>query len=166
MKPNVMEYADKLREDGIEDETTTKGVDGNDIPIILIAPKTVCLKKPLFLIDALVESGVEEVVELTAGYLGCSLSGEVLDVLEVVTARQNEFDRLVIETTGPLQFHFPPNHKAAPTKQTRNPASALIFNWAWMFFARRYMFDKPSPFGLLAFSEKFPLSSIVIAKSV
>ena len=49
---------------------------------------------------ALVESGVEEVVELTAGCLCCSLSSGLLDALEVVSAKQDEFDRLVIETTG------------------------------------------------------------------
>ncbi len=49
---------------------------------------------------ALVESGVEEVVELTAGCLCCSLSDGLLDVLEVASAKQDEFDRLVIETTG------------------------------------------------------------------
>ncbi|MEM7299195.1 MAG: GTP-binding protein, partial [Bacteroidota bacterium] len=49
---------------------------------------------------ALVESGVEEVVELTAGCLCCSLSDGLLDVLEVVSAKQDQFDRLIIETTG------------------------------------------------------------------
>ena len=49
---------------------------------------------------ALVESGVQEVVELTAGCLCCSLSDGLLDALEVVSAKQNEIDRLVIETTG------------------------------------------------------------------
>lgn len=49
---------------------------------------------------ALVEPGVEEVVELTAGCLCCSLSDGLLDALEVVSARADEFDRLVIETTG------------------------------------------------------------------
>jgi G3E family GTPase len=49
---------------------------------------------------ALVEPGVEEVIELTAGCLCCSLSDGLLDALEVVSARQEEFDRLVIETTG------------------------------------------------------------------
>ena len=49
---------------------------------------------------ALVESGVEEVVELTAGCLCCSLSDGLLDALELVSAKQDEFDRLVIETTG------------------------------------------------------------------
>ncbi len=49
---------------------------------------------------ALVETGVEEVVELTAGCLCCSLSDGLLDALEVVSAKQDQFDRLVIETTG------------------------------------------------------------------
>lgn len=49
---------------------------------------------------ALVEAGVKEVVELTAGCLCCSLSDGLLDALEAVSAKQNEFDRLVIETTG------------------------------------------------------------------
>ena len=49
---------------------------------------------------ALVESGVEEVVELTAGCLCCSLSGGLLDALELISTKQEEFDRLVIETTG------------------------------------------------------------------
>jgi len=49
---------------------------------------------------AWVEPGVEEVVELTAGCLCCSLSDGLLDALEMVSTRLNEFDRLVIETTG------------------------------------------------------------------
>ncbi|MEL6865816.1 MAG: GTP-binding protein [Bacteroidota bacterium] len=49
---------------------------------------------------ALVEPGIEEVVELTAGCLCCSLSGELLDALEVASAKQDKYDRLVIETTG------------------------------------------------------------------
>lgn len=49
---------------------------------------------------ALVEPGVQEVVELTAGCLCCSLSDGLLDALEVVSAKQDQFDRLVIETTG------------------------------------------------------------------
>lgn len=49
---------------------------------------------------ALVEPGVAEVVELTAGCLCCSLSEGLLDALEVVSAKQDQFDRLVIETTG------------------------------------------------------------------
>ena len=49
---------------------------------------------------ALVEAGVEEVVELTAGCLCCSLSDGLLDALELVSTKQHELDRLVIETTG------------------------------------------------------------------
>ncbi|MCB0643314.1 MAG: GTP-binding protein [Phaeodactylibacter sp.] len=50
--------------------------------------------------SSLVFSGVEEVLELTAGCLCCSLNDELLDVLEEVSARRSEFDELVIETTG------------------------------------------------------------------
>lgn len=49
---------------------------------------------------ALVEQGVEDVIELTAGCLCCSLADGLLDALELVSARRSEFDRLVIETTG------------------------------------------------------------------
>lgn len=49
---------------------------------------------------ALVESGIEKVVELTAGCLCCSLADGLLDALEAVSAKQDEFDHLVIETTG------------------------------------------------------------------
>ncbi len=42
----------------------------------------------------------EEVVALTAGCLCCSLNNELLDVLEAVSYRRHEFDRLIIETTG------------------------------------------------------------------
>jgi G3E family GTPase len=50
--------------------------------------------------SSLVESGVEDIVELTAGCLCCSLSDGLLDALEMVSARSDECDRLVIETTG------------------------------------------------------------------
>ena len=49
---------------------------------------------------ALVLPMANEVVELTAGCLCCSLSGELYDVLELVSERRDEYDRLVIETTG------------------------------------------------------------------
>lgn len=49
---------------------------------------------------ALVMDGVEEVVELSAGCLCCSLSSGLLDVLEMASERRDEFDRIVIETTG------------------------------------------------------------------
>lgn len=49
---------------------------------------------------ALVESGVEEVVELTAGCLCCSLADGLLDALKLISTKKGEFDRLVIETTG------------------------------------------------------------------
>lgn len=49
---------------------------------------------------ALIQPGVEDVIELTAGCLCCSLASELLDALEEVSARHAEVDRLVIETTG------------------------------------------------------------------
>jgi outer membrane receptor for ferrienterochelin and colicins len=49
---------------------------------------------------ALVVSGAGEIVELSAGCLCCSLADELLDVLEAASARRNDYDRLVIETTG------------------------------------------------------------------
>lgn len=49
---------------------------------------------------ALVLDGVEEVVELSAGCLCCSLSSGLLDVLELASERREEYDRIVIETTG------------------------------------------------------------------
>lgn len=48
--PNVMEYADKLLNDVIEEETTIKGVDGNDIPVIINAPKSGNAKKAILFI--------------------------------------------------------------------------------------------------------------------
>ncbi len=52
-------------------------------------------------VDAeLVMNGEEDIVGLTAGCLCCSLYDELLDALEEVSARREEFDRLVIETTG------------------------------------------------------------------
>lgn len=48
----------------------------------------------------LVMGGVEDIAGLTAGCLCCSLYDELLDVLEEVSMRRDEFDRLVIETTG------------------------------------------------------------------
>lgn len=48
----------------------------------------------------LVMNGEEDIAGLTAGCLCCSLYDELLDVLEEVSARREEFDRLVIETTG------------------------------------------------------------------
>ena len=48
----------------------------------------------------LVMNGEEDIAGLTAGCLCCSLHDELLDVLEEVSARREEFDRLVIETTG------------------------------------------------------------------
>lgn len=48
----------------------------------------------------LVMNGDEDIAGLTAGCLCCSLHDELLDVLEEVSARREEYDRLVIETTG------------------------------------------------------------------
>ncbi len=49
---------------------------------------------------ALVMDGVEEVVELSAGCLCCSLADGLLDILEEASTRTDQYDRLVIETTG------------------------------------------------------------------
>ncbi|MEM8893031.1 MAG: GTP-binding protein [Bacteroidota bacterium] len=49
---------------------------------------------------ALIMDGVEEVVELTAGCLCCTLADGLLDILEEAYNRSDQFDRLVIETTG------------------------------------------------------------------
>ena len=48
----------------------------------------------------LIMEGVEEVVELSAGCLCCSLADGLLDILVEVGKRTGEYDRLVIETTG------------------------------------------------------------------
>lgn len=48
----------------------------------------------------LVMNNEDDIAALTAGCLCCSLSDELLDVLEQVSARRAEYDRLVIETTG------------------------------------------------------------------
>ena len=48
----------------------------------------------------LVIEGVEEVVELTAGCLCCSLADGLLDILEEAWKKRDQFDRLIIETTG------------------------------------------------------------------
>jgi len=49
---------------------------------------------------ALVMDDVEEVIELSAGCLCCSLADGLLDVLEEASKKRDQFDRLVIETTG------------------------------------------------------------------
>jgi G3E family GTPase len=49
---------------------------------------------------ALVMEGVEDIVELSAGCLCCSLADELLDVLEEAHQQRDKYDRLVIETTG------------------------------------------------------------------
>ncbi|MEO1052557.1 MAG: GTP-binding protein [Bacteroidota bacterium] len=48
----------------------------------------------------LVMEGVEEVVELSAGCLCCSLADGLLDILEEASKRRDQYDRMVIETTG------------------------------------------------------------------
>ncbi|NJC26548.1 CobW family GTP-binding protein [Neolewinella antarctica] len=48
----------------------------------------------------LVIDGVEDVIPLSAGCLCCSLHDELLDALEIVSERREEFDLLVIGTTG------------------------------------------------------------------
>ena len=48
----------------------------------------------------LVMDGVEEVVELSAGCLCCSLADGLLDILEESSKRTDQYDRMVIETTG------------------------------------------------------------------
>lgn len=48
----------------------------------------------------LVMEGVEELVELSAGCLCCSLADGLLDILEEASKRTDEYDRMVIETTG------------------------------------------------------------------
>jgi G3E family GTPase len=49
---------------------------------------------------ALVMEGVEDIVELSAGCLCCSLADELRDVLEEAHQQRDKYDRLVIETTG------------------------------------------------------------------
>ncbi|MEM6642847.1 MAG: GTP-binding protein [Bacteroidota bacterium] len=49
---------------------------------------------------ALVIDGVEEVVELSAGCLCCSLADGLIEILEEAYKRREEYDRIVIETTG------------------------------------------------------------------
>ncbi|MEM9859864.1 MAG: GTP-binding protein [Bacteroidota bacterium] len=49
---------------------------------------------------ALVMDGVEEVVELSAGCLCCSLADGLIDILEEVSRKSDQYDRLIIETTG------------------------------------------------------------------
>ena len=43
---------------------------------------------------------VDEIVELTSGCLCCSLNDKLLDVLEEASLRREEYDRIIIETTG------------------------------------------------------------------
>ncbi len=49
---------------------------------------------------ALIMEGVEEVIELSAGCLCCSLADGLLDDLEEAHKQKDQYDRLVIETTG------------------------------------------------------------------
>lgn len=49
---------------------------------------------------ALVMDGVQEIVELSAGCLCCSLADGLLDILYEASKRRDEYDRMVIETTG------------------------------------------------------------------
>ena len=49
---------------------------------------------------ALVMDGVEEVVELTAGCLCCTLADGLLDILHEAYKQRDKYDRIVIETTG------------------------------------------------------------------
>jgi G3E family GTPase len=48
----------------------------------------------------LVMEGVEEIVELSAGCLCCSLADGLLDILEEASRKRDQYDRIVIETTG------------------------------------------------------------------
>ena len=50
--------------------------------------------------STLVVPGVEDVLELTAGGLCCSLSDGLIDLLEEAHRRRDTYDRLLIETTG------------------------------------------------------------------
>ena len=59
-----------------------------------------------------------DLIGLTAGCICCSLNDELLDVLEEVSAKRNNFDRLVIETTGiadpsSIAAHFIQNEAVA-----------------------------------------------------
>ena len=49
---------------------------------------------------ALVMEGVQELVELSAGCLCCSLADGLLEILDEASKRRDQYDRLVIETTG------------------------------------------------------------------
>ncbi len=49
---------------------------------------------------ALIASGVESVIDLTAGCLCCNLNEKLYDLLYELEKRRGEFDILVVETTG------------------------------------------------------------------
>jgi len=55
---------------------------------------------PTSIDGALVLDSVEKVVDLTAGCLCCSLANELLEVLEEAYKQRDQYDRIVIETTG------------------------------------------------------------------
>ncbi len=50
--------------------------------------------------STLIIEGVEDVIELSAGCLCCSLSDGLLDILEMASEQRETYDRIVIETTG------------------------------------------------------------------
>ena len=50
--------------------------------------------------SSLVVPGVEDVLELTAGCLCCSLNDGLIELLEEAHRRRDDYDRLLIETTG------------------------------------------------------------------
>ncbi|MDN3204441.1 CobW family GTP-binding protein [Algoriphagus sediminis] len=49
---------------------------------------------------AIIVDGVEDIVELNAGCICCSLADGLLEALEAISKKKKEIDRLVIETTG------------------------------------------------------------------
>lgn len=49
---------------------------------------------------ALVMEGVEEIVELSAGCICCSLADGLMEILYEASKKRDHYDRLVIETTG------------------------------------------------------------------
>ena len=49
---------------------------------------------------ALIMDDVEDIIELNAGCICCSLAEGLLDVLATISERKSDIDRLVIETTG------------------------------------------------------------------
>lgn len=49
---------------------------------------------------SLVVGGVEDMIELSAGCLCCSLHGDLRNALELASEKRGEYQRLIIETTG------------------------------------------------------------------